>query len=114
MRLAVDGPITDDHLRAFIEAYPPESTIAETSDFDRLIDLTGLRGQLTLALVRTVAEALRAARDDFTARYAIVSPADEVFDMMKTLVRLAFEDTQRARVFRSREGAEAWLSLPWG
>lgn len=110
--LEIRGAITAEALRSFIDSYPPQATISATPDFDRLVDMTGLEGELTLPLVRTIADGLRAARDGFTARYAIVSPSDEAYGMMQTLVRLAFEDTERARVFRSREGAEAWLSLP--
>lgn len=111
--VTVEGPLTDADIREFVAQYPPGPTVEATRDYDRLVDITGLEGDLTLALVRSVAEALRAARDGFVGRYAIVAPTDEGYGMMQTLVRLAFTDMQRARVFRSRGGAEAWLSLPW-
>lgn len=112
--IALDGVITDDDVREYFQQNPPDETVSATPDYDRLLDLTAVTGEPTLALVRSIAEALRAARDGFTARYAIVAPSEGSYGMMQTLVRLAFEDLQRARVFRSRDGAEAWLSLKRG
>lgn len=109
--IELDGTVSDEDVREYFQQHPPEETVAATPDYDRLLDLTGLTGDPTLGLVRSIAESLRVARDGFSARYAIVAPTDASYAMMQTLVRLAFEDLQRARVFRSREGAEAWLSL---
>lgn len=109
--IRLDGVITDDDVRAYFQQNPAEEAVAANPDFDRLLDLTGITGELSLTLVRSVAEGMRVSRQTFRARYAVVAPTDSAFGLMQTLVRLAFEDTQRARVFRSREGAEAWLSL---
>lgn len=109
--ILVEGVITDEQVREYFQAHPPAEAVAASPDHDRLLDLSGVTGELTLALVRSVAEGLRLSRGPFRARYAIVAPSDSAYGMMQTLVRLAFEDTERARVFRSREGAEAWLSL---
>ncbi len=102
---ALSDAIVDGYFARFADA------ARELPDFDRVLDLSAADATMSMRLVQRAAQAMEKGIEQFVGRYAIVAPRDDVFEAARGFASLVFWNNDRCRVFRTRTGADAWLSL---